>query len=208
MNFNKKINIIKRKSRRLKTKIINEVNKIKRELYLKEIVKYIDSHGYKNFKISELAAILETSVGTIYNLFSSKDELYLEYLLIKFDNFLNKLNENKTDDPMENLRIYLKYKYEIFIHIDESMDLPITNDPFFFHKLDVANHPVVIKLYEFLQEQFKMIFNDSKIDHIHFPMLFKRLSDGYIESYLFKKYDTTNIVEDTLNHFFHGIKSK
>ncbi|QDF27727.1 TetR family transcriptional regulator [Halarcobacter anaerophilus] len=190
----------------MKRKITKKINKIKKELYLKEIVKYIDSKGYKNFKISELAVILETSIGTIYNLFNSKDELYLEYLLLKFENFLNKLNENKGDDPMENLRLYLKYKYEIFIHIDESKDEPITNDPFFFHKLDVANHPVVIKLYEFLQEQFKVIFNDGSINHIHLPMLFKKLSDGYIESYLFKKYDTSNIVEDTLNHFFYGLK--
>lgn len=184
-------------------KILEEVNKVKKELYLKEISKYIDEVGYKNFKISELAKQLETSVGTIYNLFYSKEELYLEYLIFKLQIFSQRLSSQETANPTENLKLYLQCKYEIFIQIDKNS--PMTSDPFFFHKLDIANHPIVLEIYEFLKRQFQQLAPQTKISHMHQAILFKKLSDGFIESYLLKKYDTSNIVEDTMEQFFKGL---
>ena len=68
----------------MKSKINDELNRVKKELYLKAAAVYFDKYGYKNFKISQLAVELETSIGTIYNLFISKENLYLEYLILKF----------------------------------------------------------------------------------------------------------------------------
>lgn len=184
-------------------KIIHEVNKVKRELYLNEAAKYIDEVGYKNFKISELAKQLETSIGTIYNLFNSKEELYLEYLILKLQIFSQRLKEQERQNPMENLKLYLQCKYEIFIQIDKNS--PMTSDPYFFHKLDIANHPIVLEIYEFLETQFKTLDSSKKINHHHQAILFKKFSDGFIESYLLEKYDTKNIVENTINQFFKGI---
>jgi len=190
----------------LKAIVDKQINKIKRDLYLNAAVEYIDNNGYKQLKISQLAKNLEVSIGTIYNLFGSKEELYLEYLILKFENFFKQLVENETDSPMKNLELYLKAKYKIFIQIDKKSNYPIIDDPFFFHKLDVINHPVVTKIYQFLEKQFEKIFkNKQKIDAMHLTILFKKLSDGYIESYMLKKFDTTNIVEDTMEHFFHGL---
>ena len=42
----------------------------------------------------------------------------------------------------------------------------------------------------------------------HIVILFKKLSDGFIESYLLKKYDTKDIVENTIKLFFYGIEKK
>ncbi|WP_419770369.1 MAG: TetR/AcrR family transcriptional regulator [Candidatus Marinarcus sp.] len=184
-------------------KIIDEINKVKKELYLKESAKYIDEVGYKNFKISQLAKQLETSVGTIYNLFNSKEDLYLEYLILKLELFSQRLNTTETNIPMNNLKLYLRCKYEIFIEIDKNS--PMTSDPYFFHKLDIANHPIVLDIYEFLTRQFEQICPHTKMSHMHLAILFKKLSDGFIESYLLKKYDTTNIIDDTIKQFFEGI---
>lgn len=184
-------------------KIIEEVNKVKKELYLQESAKYIDEVGYKNFKISQLAQRLETSVGTIYNLFNSKEELYLEYLILKLQLFSQRLKEQETLHAKDNLKLYLHCKYEIFIQIDKNN--PMTSDPYFFHKLDIANHPIVLEIYEFLQRQFKRLDNSKKESYLHEAILFKKFSDGFIESYLLKKYDTHNIVENTMDHFFKGI---
>jgi AcrR family transcriptional regulator len=184
-------------------KIIEEVNKVKKELYLKEASEYIDKVGYKNFKISQLAKQLETSVGTIYNLFNSKEELYLEYLILKLQLFSQRLKEHETLHPKENLKLYLQCKYEIFIQIDKNS--PMTSDPYFFHKLDIANHPIVLEIYEFLQRQFKRLDESKKDNYLHQAILFKKFSDGFIESYLLEKYDTTHIVENTVHQFFKGI---
>lgn len=190
----------------MKDKINDEINKIKKELYIKASTPYFDEKGFKNFKISELAKVLETSVGTIYNLFNSKEEFYLEYLILKLNAFINKLNENKTTDPLKNIENYLKYKYETFIHLDKEKQIPITNDPYFFHKLDILNHPIVHDIYKYLEEQFRVILPNCKCSYFHLSVLFKKFSDGFIESYIIESYDTSHIVEDTMGLFLNGIK--
>ena len=192
----------------MKNKINDELNKVKKDLYLKAAADYLDKSGYKNFKISHLAKELETSVGTIYNLFNSKDDLYLEYLILKLQNFLEKLKEKETSNPKENLEIYLESKYEIFIQIDKNRDETLTNDPYFFHKLDISNHKIVDEIYDYLIRQFKKLYPNENMNYKHIATLFKKLSDGFIESYLIEKYDTKNIVSDTIELFFHGLEKK
>ena len=192
----------------MKSKINDELNRVKRELYLKAASVYFDKCGYKNFKISQLAKELETSVGTIYNLFISKEDLYLEYLILKLQNFLETLKEKETQNPKENLELYLSCKYEIFIQIDKNTDDTITNDPYFFHKLDISNHAIVDEIYDFLIRQFKELYPNKNMNYKHIATLFKKLSDGFIESYLLEKYDTKNIVRDTIELFFYGLDKK
>ena len=38
-------------------------------------------------------------------------------------------------------------------------------------------------------------------------ILFKKVSDGYIESHKMKNFDTTNVIDDTINLFLNGISS-
>ena len=192
----------------MKNKINEELIKVKKDLYLKAATEYFDRYGYKSFKISHLAKELEISVGTIYNLFTSKEDLYLEYLILKLQNFLETLKEKETQNPKENLELYLSCKYEIFIQIDKNTDDTITNDPYFFHKLDISNHAIVNEIYEFLIKQFKSLYPDSQMDYKHIVILFKKLSDGFIESYLIEKYDTKDIVENTIKLFFYGLEKK
>ena len=132
----------------------------KKDLYLKAATEYFDRYGYKSFKISHLAKELEISVGTIYNLFTSKENLYLEYLISKLQNFLDTLKSKETNNPKENLELYLSCKYEIFIQIDDN-----TTDPYFFHKLDISNHPIVDEIYEFLIRQFKQLYPNKNINY-------------------------------------------
>jgi AcrR family transcriptional regulator len=192
----------------MKNKINDELSKVKKDLYLKAASQYFDKSGFKNFKISQLAIELETSVGTIYNLFGSKENLYLEYLILKLQNFLDTLKEKETQNPKENLELYLSCKYEIFIQIDNNTDDIITNDPYFFHKLDISNHPIVDEIYEYLIRQFTHLYPNKDMNYKHISTLFKKLSDGFIESYLIEKYDTKNIVSDTIELFFHGLEKK
>ena len=109
---------------------------------------------------------------------------------------------------MQNLELYLSCKYEIFIQIDNNRDETLTNDPYFFHKLDISNHAIVNEIYEFLIKQFKSLYPDSQMDYKHIVILFKKLSDGFIESYLLEKYDTKDIVENTIKLFFYGLEKK
>jgi len=189
----------------MKSAIMGEVTRLKKELYLTAAAKYFDETGYKEFKITDLAKELETSVGTIYNMFGSKEELYVEYLILKLERFLRNLNDHESSDPRENLKLYLKYKYEIFLRIDQHRNQPITNDPYFFHKLDVSNHIVVANIYDFLIRQFKLLLPLEHTNHMHVAILFKKFSDGFIESYLYHEFETSGIIEETIHWFFNGV---
>lgn len=189
-------------------KINQKVNEIKKELYIKESIPYFDITGYKNAKINEIAKVLDTSVGTIYNIFNSKEELYLEYLIFKLKEFQENLEKEKTDDPFSNLCIYLKYKYEVFIQIDKNKSKPIVDDPYFFHKLDIVNHPVVNDIYVFLEEQFKLLVEEPHISYKHLAILFKKFSDGFIESYILEPFETKDIIDHTLAMFLNGLLRK
>ena len=189
-------------------KINQEISRIKKELYLEESIKYFDKIGFKNSKINDISKALDTSVGTIYNIFNSKEELYLEYLIYKLRKFLHNLEKEKTEDPYSNLCIYLKYKYEIFIQIDKNEVEPIISDPYFFHKLDIANHPIVDDIYVYLEEQFRLMIDEPYISYKHLAILFKKFSDGFIESYILEAYDTKHIVDHTLTMFLNGLLRK
>lgn len=186
-------------------RIINkELNRVKKELYINAAASYFDKVGYKHFKISDLAKELETSIGTIYNLFGSKEELYVEYLVLKLELFLSKLIEQEGDDPLENLKVYLTYKYTNFMQIDNSSQEPTTNDSYFFHKLEILDHRVVDDIYQFLARQLRILIPNENVNHIHLAILFKKLSDGFIVSYLYGQCLEEHIIDKTLEVFLHG----
>ncbi|HQS67470.1 MAG TPA: TetR/AcrR family transcriptional regulator [Sulfuricurvum sp.] len=189
--------------------IINEeLNRVKKELYFNAAARYFDETGYKHFKISDLAKELETSVGTIYNLFGSKEELYVEYLILKLETFLVNLKSNEGSDPLENLKTYLKYKYAIFIQTEHERNKPITSDPYFFHKLDISNHSVVDELHQYLIRQLRSLIPCKNTNHKHLAIIFKKISDGFIESYLYGECQSDHIVDETIEIFFQGVRIK
>lgn len=121
---------------------------------------------------------------------------------------MNSLNEKETNNAYANLELYLSCKYEIFMQIDKNRDITIITDPYFFHKLDISNHKIVDEIYNFLIRQFKKIYPNSNMNYKHIAILFKKLSDGFIESYLLVKYDTKDVISDTMSIFFKGLEDK
>jgi len=185
--------------------INKKIKKIKRELYIETSAKYFETSGYENAKMSDLAKDLEVSVGTLYKIFESKENLYFEYILYQINQFVKKLNDNASSDPIENLKLYLQYTYEPFIEKRKSIEYTMTNDPFFFHKLNADKEHTMDGVFDFLARQFELIIKDDTVDHRHIAILFKKLSDGYAESYMIKEFDTTNVIDDTIDLFLNGI---
>ncbi len=189
----------------MSNKINEKIKKIKRKLYIETSAKYFETAGYENAKMSDLAKELEVSVGTLYKIFESKENLYFEYILYQINQFVKKLNDNATNDPIENLKLYLQYTYEPFIEKRKSIEYTLTNDPFFFHKLNANKEHTMDGVFDFLAQQFEMIIKDDTVDHKHIAILFKKLADGYTESYMIKEFDTTNVIDDTIELFLNGI---
>lgn len=190
----------------LKRVINEELNRRKKELYLHAAAHYFDKVGYKDFKVSDLAKELETSVGTIYNLFGSKEELYIEYLVLKLEKFLAKLQKHEREDPLENLKTYLHYKYSEFTRLEYHTEKSTTYDSYFFHKLEILNHAVVDEIYRYLARQIRILIPSEESNSQHLAILFKKLSDGFIISFLSGLCSSEEIIDKTLDMFLQGAR--
>jgi AcrR family transcriptional regulator len=186
-------------------KISEKLEDMKKELYLEASAELFEEVGYENTTVSDIAETLDISVGTFYKTFDTKENLYLEHTIHQFKNFVEKLEENSTNDPMSNLKLFLQYTYDPLINYDKSVEISLENDPFFFHNLNTNDSQPMYGLYSYLEKQFKGIA-DEDIDCYHMAVLFKKFADGYTESYMIKKFDTTNIIDETMYYFFNGPK--
>lgn len=187
-------------------KITQKINKLKKTFYIEASSKYFEEYGYEKAKMTDLAKELEISVGTLYKVFDSKENLYFEYILSQINQLVRILNNEKSSDPMENLKMYLSRKYRPFIEKRKSIEYTLNNDPFFFHKLNLARDNPMNEIYKFLADQFAVILKEQDIDYNHIAILFKKFSDGYTESYMIKEFDTTNVIDETIDIFLNGVR--
>lgn len=133
-----------------------------KQRHLEEIKRAAESvfadKGYANAKMSDIAEAAEFSVGYIYNMWKSKEELYLSVLDSKMKDF-GEFIENKireTDDPRQK--------------IDRLIDAHFT----FFEE-----HQAFFKLYisEDTQSEARIYGNFSRRLKRHKTELFQRVED-------------------------------
>lgn len=188
-------------------RISEKLENMKKELYLEASAELFEEVGYENTTVSDIAESLDISVGTFYKTFETKANLYSEHVLHQLRSFVERLEESSTDDSMSNLKLFLHNTYEPFIKNKNGEEVNISreNDPFFFHNLNTNDSQPLDGLYKYLEKQFKEIIKDDTLDYYHIAVLFKKLADAYTESYMIKKFDTTNAIDDTVSLFFNGI---
>jgi AcrR family transcriptional regulator len=93
----------------------------KREI-MDAALRLFSEKGYHNVSMEEIAKEAEFSVGTLYNFFKSKEELYkslVQEVADKFHSLLIKAIEREGDE-IDRLRDYLRKKGEIF---KENLDI-------------------------------------------------------------------------------------
>jgi TetR/AcrR family fatty acid metabolism transcriptional regulator len=72
-------------------------------------------HGFEKATISEIARLAETSEGTLYDYFKSKEELLLSIPLKRFREHLNQLPEVfQIESPERKLRRLLRYHFTLY----------------------------------------------------------------------------------------------
>jgi len=72
--------------------------------------------GYGNVSMQEIAENAEFAIGTLYKFFRSKEDLYRALVLEQTDEFHNGIESAfaSSDDEVEQLRNYLKFKGDAF----------------------------------------------------------------------------------------------
>ncbi len=89
---------------------------ISKEKIIKESRDLVAEEGLNALSIRKLAKRCNVAVGSIYNYFSSKDELMISTIEIVWEDIF------KIDDYIEEYDDFIKYLSEIFTHLCEGIE--------------------------------------------------------------------------------------
>ncbi|MBN2897099.1 MAG: TetR/AcrR family transcriptional regulator [Campylobacterales bacterium] len=157
----------------------------KRDLILEEAGKLFVRDGYENMKIADLAKAVELSVGTIYTLFGSKENLYTNYVLSQIEYYGALLREEiaPIESPVERVHKLVALKYEAMTKNRNALRQSIINDPTFFMNNTDEEHPLM-ELFRFIADEVMVPlaehFGSSK-DPMELTFLLEGLTIGAIK---------------------------
>ncbi|WP_200762868.1 TetR/AcrR family transcriptional regulator [Nitrosophilus alvini] len=197
----------------MKEKIKSRVKELKKELVLEEATSYFEEVGFEALKMQDLAKKCKISVGALYQLFGSKENLFYEYILrqinIFYQNLLKKCENAKS--PEEKLKIFIKLKFETFSKKPKIIQDPIAGDPLFFYKLNrKKGNPAQIIL-EFLAREFENLNKKNALKSKNFletAYVFNSFTFGYIEFWLDYDGNLEEKTEEAYRIFIEGILKK
>ncbi len=84
--------------------------------------------SFAESSVEEIARRAELSVGTLYNLFGSKEEIYMSVVSRSVSGFFDELNGRVTEarGPHEQLRTTVRYFFEHFAHYSRQFRLYVS----------------------------------------------------------------------------------
>ena len=114
--------------------IKQKVLETKKNLVLEEVSKIFESKGFTSVKMQEIAGRLGISVGALYKLFSSKEEMYYAYIEYQIHRFHTLLLQKcpESSDPKTCLQRFIELKLEVFASKRKALEDPVVGDPLFF----------------------------------------------------------------------------
>ncbi len=146
-------------------------------------------NGYYNTSIQEIADTAEFSVGTIYNFFKSKDELYLNILKFRFDEYIKIVEEvlNSGDGSLRKMRQIISAKIKFFEEHKCFFHL-------YFHSAIGSEWNIRAEIdnsteakYDKYMEKIELIFSESikkeqmqEIDPANLAIAFEGLTNAFI----------------------------
>lgn len=193
-----------------KTKMASKVKDLKKNLILDEACRYFEEVGFENVKMNDLAKNCGISVGQLYKLFSSKENVFHEYVRYQIRLFSKEIREAciHVVSPKDRLLKYLELKFKIFKNKKKTLRDPVLGDPLFFSKLNTKNGDLTKPIFEFLRDEFeKLAFehNLSKdLDYQQVAYVFNSFSMGYIEYWLNSEKELEVDEKDILERFISG----
>ena len=190
--------------------IKEKMNELKKELLLEEASKQFEAIGYEQMKVVDLAKIAQVSVGTIYALFNSKEDLYLSYIEHQINNFFVELEDKTLDkkSPNEKIHAFIELKFSYYTHKRKAIEQSATNNPLFFNTLAKEHSLAYQKIYNFLEKCFIELnptIDKGKATRLAFAI--NGFSDGYISLWLELNDDLMSKVDEVSELFIGMVKS-
>jgi len=163
--------------------IKERIKAFKRELILQRVSELIEERGFEKLKMVDIAAACDISVGALYKLFGSKDELFYAYMEYQIDLFYRTLKSifAGVEDPKERIRIYIELKFETLRSKKQLLKDTLATDPFFFAKFNLTKQNPAKKVYVLLAEQFDAL---GAKDGMRLAYMLGGMTRGCVEMWL------------------------
>jgi len=193
--------------------IKKKIQVMKRELILEEAAKLFIADGYENMKIVDLATNVGVSVGTIYTLFGSKENLYNNYIISQIEHYLSIIEEetNRYADPVEKLKALAHIKFGAFVTHKNALREVVINDPLFFINVSADHDDSMMKLYIYITDNIMTPLSQSiktKRSAIDMTFLFDGLSIGMIQHWIHTDGDLIERTDELIESFLLIVKER
>jgi len=187
------------------------VAQTKREVVLGAVSRLFEREGLAKLKMQDIARALGISVGALYKLFASKEELFLAYVGYQIELFYKNLIERTQhrSDPKECLRIYTELKFSVFSQKRKALEDPLMGDPLYFLKMGRAQYKLVEPIHRQLATWFARLDAATPLkerDFLRIAYLFHAFTNGYVEYWLLHGGSLEERSEEAVELFLEGVR--
>ena len=157
----------------------------KKDLVLEGVADYFGRSGFGNPKMQEIARHVGISVGALYKLFPSKDELLYEYIEYEIRRFCEELlRKGETlPGPRERLIHFVDLKLATFEAKRGAFEDPVIGDPLFFFKMNTRKKNPIEPIADYLSDQFAELARSRSLA-IEDPRLTAYEFNGFVTGYI------------------------
>lgn len=189
------------------------MQELKRELILEEAAILFIEDGFENMKIADLAKKVGVSVGTIYTLFGSKENLYQNYLNSQIEHYLEVIKQEMSqhDDPIVRLRELAKIRFGAMIKHKNAIRLSIINDPTFFINISDETDSPMLSIFTYIANEVMAPLADrlhSSKEPLDLTFLFDGLAIGMTKYWMIKGGDLLERVDELVDDFLILVKDR
>ncbi len=196
----------------MKETIRQKVHETKRRIILEEAARIFESEGFAALKIQEIAKKLGMSVGALYNMFGSKEGLYLAYVEDQIRRFEEQLSQAcaASPDARTCLSHFVRLKFAAFLQKRKAVEDPAGGDPLFFLKTNSRLAETIRPIYDHLAALFAKLHESEPLkerDFLKIAHLFNAFTTGYIEYWLGSSKSLDEAPETVVARFLEGFKA-
>lgn len=186
------------------------LKQVKREAILDEASRLFNDVGYEQMKIADLAKSVGVSVGTVYTMFGSKENLFNNCILQEIHDAAEKFEKalQSCSDPVERLRALLTIKFTAFTKNRKALEASVVHDPTFFFAHDGEEDSPMRILQNYVAEEVMVPLLDGRSDRSPLELVFllDGLSFGMIKYWMVADGDLMERVDETVELFLKIVK--
>jgi len=195
----------------VKDVIKQKVQETKKRLIVEEVSKIFESEGFSSVKMQDIAKRLGISVGALYKLFASKEEMYFAYIEYQIQAFHERLLQScpAAEDPEKCLERYIRLKFEVFSGKRKAIEDPVVGDPLFFLKMNTHKSDPARPIFEYLAELFGKLAKIRPLreeNMLKVAYLFNAFTTGYIEYWIHYGDRLDDSADRVLSEFLEGME--